>query len=90
MIVAALTESDTEEIGQEFTVKPTGVTKNEYGFEVPDGYINYKIISEGPASVPEAESHMRFLVKTRNYPSGSFFITPWGTYLIHGGNIGKI
>jgi hypothetical protein len=91
LLVAVLIESD-EEVGAEFGVKPTGVGRNEFGFEVPGGYVNYKVIpgGPGPEGKQQAENHMRFLANTRDYPPGSFFVTPWGTYLIHGGTIGEI
>lgn len=43
-----------------------------------------------PELIPTLEGMMRILAKDRTYPDGSFFTTPWGMYLIHGGTIGKI
>jgi hypothetical protein len=50
---------------------------------IPTGTPEEKII-------PAIEQRMSHLSKTRNYPDGSFFVTPWGMYLIHGGTIGKM
>lgn len=40
--------------------------------------------------VKAIEQRMASLAKQRKFPTGSFFETPWGSYLIHGGTIGKI
>jgi len=49
-----------------------------------------------PFSAPETElistveGRLTWLAQNRPYPEGSFFVAPWGDYLIHGGTIGKI
>lgn len=40
--------------------------------------------------IAQVEQRMSQLAAQRKYPPGSFFVTPWGEYLIHGGTIGKI
>lgn len=94
-IVQFLLDSDDEV--EEFRVwlyeaLPDG--KNDvWAFEVPDGRLNFKNVPNdliGSQQLTIVETRMRLLVATRNYPSGSYFNTPWGLYLIHGKNIGKI
>ena len=104
LIVAQLVETDEEDPGyREFRVYPdesfltaeTEPTSMDYNFEVPQGnqiYINklrLKIPFEANAQ-QQVEARMALLAKTRNYPDGSFFVAPWGTYLIHGGTVGKL
>ena len=40
--------------------------------------------------ISAVEGRLMWLAQNRPYPDGSFFVTPWGDYLIHGGTIGKI
>jgi hypothetical protein len=90
LIVQALTESDGEV--QEYKVKrhayPDGTVA--FSLQVPNEYLNILQIKGGEDEVSAVEHRMRFLAKYRQYPTGSFFTTPWGMYLIHGGTVGKI
>ncbi len=40
--------------------------------------------------ISSVEKRLIWLAQNRPYPEGSFFVTPWGDYLIHSGTIGKI
>lgn len=68
--------------------------KNEvWAFQIPGGLLNFKNISTeliGSQQRTIVETRMRLLAATRDYPTGSYFNTPWGLYLIHGKTIGKI
>lgn len=93
-IINFLLENDGET--QEFRVwlsRTPSPNNEEWTFQVPNGYVNYAFLPSGLAASEQqraVENHMRLLVKNRDYPAGSFFTTPWGLYLIHGGTIGKI
>lgn len=99
-IVTCLVEADGEPGFYEFKVYPDdeGVpTDNQvtYNVEVPYGtgkFVN-KILIPAPfstAGISAVEQRMRHLAGSRTYPPGSFFVAPWGTYLIHGGTVGRI
>jgi hypothetical protein len=102
MIVAYLVEIETETDEadyQEFNVYADTLKdvdgKITFNVEVPTelGTIVNKIWVRDPLDqngVLEIEQRMRHLARTRKYPEGSFFVAPWGTYLIHGGTIGKL
>lgn len=96
-IVSFLLENDLNADVHTFRVWKFG-DPEVYAFETPTHYqygiydktINYHSVPPGTDVVTDVERHMRFLVQSREYPPGSFFETPWGDYLVHGGTIGKI
>lgn len=82
----------------EFERKFVGTRPGEICFniqlpETPVGrYVN-KIWVPAPlddSGISRVEKRMVLMAKHRDYPAGSFFVAPWGTYLIHGGTIGRI
>jgi hypothetical protein len=98
-LVTLLTETDNDPEYHEFNVRkfsehPDFKGKIIYNIDVADpiGMHNYLTVD---ANLPESEQiklveeRLRLLAKTRNYPDGSFFVAPWGMYLIHGGTIGR-
>jgi hypothetical protein len=98
LIVAILTETDAEGYF-EYQVYPdkqdTRPGEITYNIQVPYGrsvFVN-KIWVPDPfdeKGVAMVVERMAKLASQRTYPPGSFFTAPWGTYLIHGGTIGKI
>ncbi len=91
-IMKVLIESDGVEEFSVFPSKTWADGSQDWTFWVPGGYVNYAHIPplDDQQKQKAVEERMRMLATSRNYPVGSFFTTPWGMYLIHGKNIGRI
>lgn len=98
-ILKFVLENDPSDEPREFRVWLRELTPDQkkeiWAMEVPTPgeFVNYLTIPthlSAEQQQSEVEQRLRLLAKTRNYPPGSFFNTPWGLYLIHGNTIGKI
>jgi len=102
-IVAAVLEDEQTEGYFEYQVYPdesflrmgTDPGSMTYNIQVPVGNqifvnkINLKVPFDETAR-KQIEDRMAELARTRDYPDGSFFNAPWGTYFIHGKTIKAI
>lgn len=102
-IVTAILEDDEPRGYSEYKVYPdenflnagTDPGTMTYNIQVPvhnQIFVN-KIDLKTPLdadAMKQIEDRMAALARTRDYPDGSFFEAPWGTYFIHGKTIRKI